>query len=120
MRHDSRMSIPTEVQANVEDNVQFSGDREVWPTTAEPTSPLWRYAFHHVAAEKFGSNWKGSGHVHCTSADVTDVAATFPDLVTAAAAIHADALRDPEIVAIYSDEPDGKFPTQDDRYSIPA
>lgn len=113
------MSIPTEVQANVENSAQYSADREVWPTTAEPTSPLWRYAFHHVAENRFKNAWKGAGFVTCGANEVTAVAATFPDLVIAAAGIYDRAVGDPEIVQIWPEEPDGKFPTKDGRYSIP-
>lgn len=116
------MSIPTSVKANVEDSVVNSGLREVWPTTDEPTSPLWRFAFHQAAVDRSGSSWKGAGFVSCTAAEHYNVISYFAGLVAKAAEVHAQALLDPEIVKVFSDEPDGKFPflAEEGRYSIPS
>lgn len=116
------MSIPREVEPKLEDAIAERGVKEAWPTTAEPTSPLWRYVFHIAAQERFGSSWKGAGFVSCTEGEHYNVISFFPGVVSRAAELHDRALRDPDIVANISDEPDGRLPylQEPGRYSIPA
>jgi hypothetical protein len=116
------MSIPTDVQVNIEDSMSNSGMREVWPTTDAPTSPLWRFAFHEAAAEKFGARWMGAGFVSCGADVAYTVPFDFNSVVERAAVIYTRAVQDPEIIKMFSDEADGKFPFLPDegRYSIPS
>lgn len=114
------MSLPTEVQTSVEDSGHLRGHQEVWPTTAEPTSPLWRYAFHRAAKDRFGAAWMAAGYVSCGAGERTDIAFAFPGVVVAAGQIYAEAVTDPSLVALLSDEPDHRFPTMGGRYTVPA